>query len=134
MTTFVDTNVLVYLLEPKSKFHEWAKKTVAAQREKGPLVICDIVYSELSVDLASVEATDKAIGALYVDRLRFSNEELFEAGKAYQKHITRGGSRNNVLSDFLIAAQAVVHDAPLLTNNPKDVLSYFPKISVIAPP
>jgi hypothetical protein len=130
----VDTNVLIYLLDVGSSLHGWAKDAFAERRELGPLIICDIVYSEFSVDLDSVAATDEALGELALERLNFSNEVLFRAGKAYQEHIKRGGSRANVLSDFLIAAQAEVHEAPLMTNNPRDIVSYFPKVVVICPP
>ena len=134
MTTFVDTNILVYLLQSDSPFHKWAKEAFAQRKEQGPLIICDIVYSELSVNLDSVAATDKAIAELAVERLNFSNGELFRAGKAYQEHVSRGGSRTNVLPDFLIAAQAELNNAPLMTNNQKEILSYFPTVKMICPP
>jgi predicted nucleic acid-binding protein len=134
MTTFVDTNVLLCLLNEDEEFHEWAKKAIEERKTHGPLIICDIVYSEFSVGLASVEKTNEAVAELALERLRFSNEALFHAGKAYKEHKKRGGTRSNVLSDFLIGAQAELEDAPLITNNAKDYASYFPNVSLIHPP
>jgi predicted nucleic acid-binding protein len=133
MTTFVDTNVLIYLLDPSSRHHQWAIETVTERRTQGPLVICDIVYSEFSVTLDSVVDTDKALATLSLERLRFTNDTLFRAGKAFAEYRRRGGQGSNVLSDFLIGAQAEVESAPLLTNNPRDFHSYFPKLEVIEP-
>ena len=133
MTTFIDTNVLVYLLEEDSEFHEWAKAAILSAREDGPIIACDIVYAELSVGLDGKAETDKAMLELAIDRLPFSNDVLFSAGRAYKEHLRRGGSKSNVLSDFLIGAQAEIEDAPLLTNNAKDYRSYFAKINCIEP-
>jgi predicted nucleic acid-binding protein len=134
MTTFVDTNVLVYLLKEDEEFHDWAKKAIEERKNHGPLIICDIVYSEFSVSMESVDKTNEAVAELALERLRFSNEALFYAGKAFKEHKRRGGTRSNVLADFLIGAQAELEDAPLITNNAKDYTSYFPKVSLIQPP
>jgi predicted nucleic acid-binding protein len=59
---------------------------------------------------------------------------LFSAGKAFKKHRKAGGKEKNVLSDFLIGAQAEDADAPLMTNNSDDYKSFFPAVVVIHPP
>jgi predicted nucleic acid-binding protein len=134
MTTFVDTNVLIYALQETSEFYAWATSTLAARREVGPLVICDIVYAELSVSLESVDKTDDAVRMLALERLRFSNESLFRAGKAYAKYKNEhDGPKANVLPDFLIGAQADAENAPLLTANGNDFRTYFPDIEIIVP-
>jgi predicted nucleic acid-binding protein len=134
MTTFVDTNILLCLLNENEEFHEWAKEIFEERKTHGPLIICDVVYSEFSVSMDSVEKTNQAVAELARERLRFTNEALFHAGKAYKKHKKRGGTRSNVLADFFIGAQAELEKAPLLTNNAKDYTSYFPGVSIIQPP
>jgi predicted nucleic acid-binding protein len=134
MTTFVDTNVLVYLLNENEELHDWARKAFEERKAHGPLIICDIVYSEFSAGMDTLEKTNEAVAELALERLRFTNETLFHAGKAYKEHKRRGGTRSNVLADFLIGAQAELEQAPLLTNNAKDYASYFPKMSIIQPP
>jgi predicted nucleic acid-binding protein len=133
MTTFLDTNVLIYLLDISSPFHNWAKKIVQRRRAEGPLIISDIVYSEISVSLNSVQETDKAISLLAVERMRFSTAALFRAGKALAEHRRRGGTRTSMLSDFLIGAQAETAGAPLATANRGDFRSYFPSVVLILP-
>ena len=133
MATFVDTNVLISLLNPDEAFHEWAQNAMKKARDNGAIIACDIVYAELSVNLADEAETDETIARMAIVRLPFSNAVLYRAGQAYKEHRRRGGSRNNVLSDFLIGAQAEVEGAPLLTNNERDYRSYFDRIRCIAP-
>ncbi|HEY0328968.1 MAG TPA: type II toxin-antitoxin system VapC family toxin [Rhodopseudomonas sp.] len=135
MTTFVDTNVLIYLLRPEDAFHEWAKTVVQEyQSKEGPLVICDVVFSEFSVGMADLAQARGAIARFNIQRYPFSDEVLFRAGRAFKAHREQGGKRSNVLSDYLIGAQAEIEDAPLLTNNAKEFLSYFPAVKLIRPP
>jgi len=132
MTTFIDTNIIVYLLQESSPFHDWAKNAVA--NADPPIIASDIVYSELSIGMADIAETDAAISNLAIERLPFSNDALFLAGRAYKKHCENGGSKSNVLSDFLIGAQAQAEEAPLLTNDVKNYKSYFPAVVLIKPP
>lgn len=135
MTTFVDTNILIYLLDPDSVFHAWAAQTVKEyQAKEGPLVICDVVFAELSVGLDDVKTTQAAIKRFQMERYAFSDDVLFRAGKAYEHHRKNGGKRSNVLSDFFIGAQAELEDAPLLTNDVKEYKSYFPNVKIVSPP
>jgi predicted nucleic acid-binding protein len=76
VTTFVDTNVLIYLLDSTSEFHQWAKDTATKRRTEGPLLISDIVYCELSVAFPSVAETDEIVRSLALERYRFSNSAI----------------------------------------------------------
>lgn len=133
MTTFVDTNVIIYLLDPNSQFHVWAKAAATKRRTEGPLIISDIVYCEISVSLNSVKATDDALSLLALERIGFTKDALFRAGRAFAEYRKRGGQKTNVLSDFLIGAQAETAGAPLLTNDQKGFISYFPSVELIGP-
>jgi len=131
MTTFIDTNVLIDALDPASKNHAWAKQQLSEADQ--PLVICDIVYSELSVGMGSVADTSAAVQSLSIERTRYSDNALFVAGKVFKQYRTRGGTKSNVLSDFLIGAAADDDGSPLLTANPRDFRSYFPTLILICP-
>lgn len=134
MTTFVDTNVVIYLLEPSSEFHDWSLEEVAKAKENGPVILPDIVYAELSIGLDSKEATDEALAGLAFERLPCSDASLFRAGRAFLKYRDDNkGTKTNVLPDFLIGAQAEVMGAPLLTANRGDFLKYFSEINLICP-
>lgn len=132
MTTFIDTNVLIDALDPTSRNHEWATEQLALADQ--PLVVCDVVYCEFSVGMGSVEATSTAVTSLLLERTRYSDRALFQAGKAFKEYRERGGAKSNVLSDFLIGAAADDDGSPLLTANPRDFRSYFPNLVMISPP
>jgi predicted nucleic acid-binding protein len=134
MTTFLDSNAVIYFLDVKSPFHKWAKELIIKRQAEGPLIISDIVYSEVSVSLDSVEATDAAFNLLAVERMRFTKAVLFRAGKAFVEYRRRGGMRTRVLSDFLIGAQAEIEEAPLMTADRGVFSSHFPSVELIEPP
>jgi predicted nucleic acid-binding protein len=131
MTTFVDTNVIIDALDESAAGHAWAVKQLEAAEQ--PLVICDIVYSEFSISIEDIAKTNAAISELALDRTPFTDESLFRAGKAFFEYKKRGGTKTNVLSDFLIGALAASDGATLLTANPRDFRSYFPALRLICP-
>ena len=98
MTTFVDTAVVIYLLDDKSEFHKWSVNELNKAKKEGPVIIPDIVYCELSVGLPSKEATDKAISELALERYPCSDASLFIAGRAFKKYKEENsGPKNTVL-------------------------------------
>lgn len=134
MTTFIDTNVLIYLLDPESPRHQWSVDELQKAKAKGPVVIPDIAYCELSIGMDSKEATDEAIQSLALDRLPCPDESFFRAGRAFKKYKDENdGPKTNVLPDFLIGAQAETARAPLLTGNEKDFIGYFSNLDLICP-
>jgi predicted nucleic acid-binding protein len=97
------------------------------------LVINPIIYAELSLTFAAVEELDKALAELQLGFLEIPRPALFLAGKAFVLYRQRGGAKTNVLSDFLIGAQAAVLDCAILTRDIRHYRSYFPTVTLISP-
>jgi predicted nucleic acid-binding protein len=133
MTTFIDTNILVSILNPKEKLHNWSITKLNECKAQGPAVISDIVYCELSAGMASQNEVDTAIKAFGLQRYASNDAALFRAGAAFKKYKGCKGTKTNVLPDFLIGALAETVGVPLLTANRKDFVSYFPNLQIIAP-
>lgn len=133
MTTYFDTNVLIAILDPAEPHHAWATAQFEESKERGPVVICDIVYSELSAGMATKEEVDTAIKELALERLPSDENALFRAGTAYRQYRERAGTKTNVLPDFLIGAAAAATGIPLVTANVKDYRNYFPEVNLIHP-
>jgi len=133
MTTFLDTNVLISLLNSREKYHAWSVAQLQSCKANGPAIISDIVYCEFSIGMATQAHVDAAISRFALERLRCSDAALFRAGVAYKQYRSRKGQKTNVLPDFLIGAIAEVVGAPLITVNPKDFVGYFPNVKVISP-
>ena len=64
MTTLLDTNIVIALLNPEGHFHDWAVENLEALRTDGPTIVSDIVYCEVSVAMESQEEMDEAIASL----------------------------------------------------------------------
>lgn len=121
MTTFLDTNILIYLLDRNSNFHQWSQIEFQKCKTAGPAIISDIVYCEFSVGMANQAAVDAAVSQLGLERIRGSDAALVRAGVAFKQYRTQNqGPKTNVLPDFIIGAIAEVSNAPLLTANGTD--------------
>lgn len=134
MTTLIDTNIVIYLLDVDHDLHPSVKAKTDELRLEGPLIVSDIVYCETSVAMARREDMDEAIQALGLDRISSSDNALFIAGKAFLRYKdVNNGPKKGVLPDFIIGATAEAMGLPLLTVNSKDFVGYFPNVNVIVP-
>jgi predicted nucleic acid-binding protein len=135
MTTFLDTSIVIALLRPDDPNHEWSVNQLIARRAEGPAIISDVVFAEMSVAMPDLNSAKQAVEMLALDRVHFSDEALFRAGKAFKKYKEdRDGPKLGVLPDFFIGAIADVTEAVLLTANKRDFISYFPAVTLISPP
>ena len=62
--TAVDTNVLLDLFQPDERFAAQSMDWLAAARQNGDLVICDLVYAELAYNFGSRNELDAALSEL----------------------------------------------------------------------
>jgi predicted nucleic acid-binding protein len=135
MTTFLDTCVVIALINDADRLHTWSVAEVRKCKAHGPAVICDIVYCEASVAMNAREDLDEAIAVWGIERIRMPDDALFRAGRAFKRYKdVNAGPKMGVLPDFLIGATAEVHSAPLMTDNVRDFTKYFPTVIFISPP
>lgn len=133
MTTFLDSSVLIDLLDDKSVHYAWSSAEFAKAKASGPVIVSDVVYSEFSVTLPNEGAADAVIARLALVRCGYSNQALFRAGKAYARYRKNKGTKLNVLPDFFVGALADIDGTPVLTRDPRKVKTYFPSVRVISP-
>lgn len=131
--TLIDTNVLLDLATDDPHWAAWSIGQLEAAALRGPLLINDIVYAELSVRFARIEQIEAFLAAAAITVQSMPRAALFLAGKAFQAYRARGGARGGVLPDFLLGAHAAVAALPLLTRDVGRYRSYFPTITLIAP-
>jgi predicted nucleic acid-binding protein len=134
MAIFIDTNILIYALKPQSNLSVWAIETLRASRKQGSLLIDPIVYAELSGGFESQAGIDQALGNLGIKISHCTEAALFAASRAFKTYKARGGTKSNVLSDFLIGANANARQMPLITRDVARYQTYFPTLQLIAPP
>jgi predicted nucleic acid-binding protein len=131
--TLVDTNVLLDLVTDNADWADWSQRRLEAAAVRGPVLINDVVYAELSVGFLRIEEVNAALTMARVDISPVPRAALFLAGKAFQHYRRRGGRRTGVLPDFFIGAHAAVARLPLLTRDVRRYRTYFPTVSLIAP-
>lgn len=122
----VDTNVLVDVLEDDPDWAEWSIAQMRGLSRIHELAINPIIYAELSLAFQRFEDLDEVVSELELRFVETPRPALFLAGKAFARYRRRGGVKTNVLSDFLIGAQAAVMGVPILTRDTSRYRSYFP--------
>ncbi|MDD1651062.1 MAG: type II toxin-antitoxin system VapC family toxin [Methylococcaceae bacterium] len=131
--TLVDTNVLLDLATDDPRWADWSIQQLDAAAMRGPLIVNEISYAELSVRFARIEDVDRFLATGGFTMAATPREALFLAGKAFQSYHARGGTRTGVLPDFLIGAHAAVRELPLLTRDLGRYPTYFPTVALIVP-
>ncbi len=135
MTTFLDTCVVIALINDNDRLHAWSVAEVTKCKANGPAVICDIVYCEASVGMPTRAGLDAVIEEWGIERIQMPDDALFRAGRAFlQYKDVNKGQKTGVLPDFLVGATAEVHGAPLMTDDVRRFTTYFPSVSLIRPP
>jgi predicted nucleic acid-binding protein len=132
--TLVDTNVLLDLVTNNVEWADWSQRQLEAAAVRGPILINDVVYAELSVGYLRKEEVDAVLTAGEIELAPMPREALFLAGKVFQRYRTGGGVRTGVLPDFFIGAHAAVARLPLVTRDVRRYRTYFPTIELLAPP
>ena len=133
MSTLVDSNVLIDLLEKPDDRNTWSSRQVREAGDLGPVVVNPIVLAELAIGFDDVLALDRFLMGIDMTREGLPWTAAFQAGKAHAVYRRRGGLRQRTLPDFLIGAHAAFRRYSLLTRDPSRYRTYFPSLDIIAP-
>lgn len=129
----VDTNVLVDVLQDDPQWGDWSLRQLQGQSKLHALAVNPVIYAELSLAFESPGMLDEVVAGLDLRFEQIPRPALFLAGKAFARYRKRGGTRQNVLSDFFIGAHAAVEGWPILTRDLRRYRDYFPTVELIAP-
>jgi predicted nucleic acid-binding protein len=131
--TLVDTNVLLDLATNDEAWADWSIARLEERSLRGPLLINDIIYAELSVRYARIEDLNGFIKEAGLELISIPREALFLAGKVFSQYRKAGGTRTGVLPDFFIGAHAAVSKLSLLTRDVGRYRTYFPTAALLTP-
>ena len=134
MTTLVDANVLLDVFTADPRWTQWSRERLGAALAAGPVVVDPIIYAEVSLAFAYERELDTQLRALGIAKRPLPYEAAFPAGRAYIRYRREGGTRRSPLPDFYIGAHAQVEGFRLLTRDARRYRSYFPEVSLDAPP
>jgi len=154
MITAIDTNILLDILIPDAEYAQRSKELIDLYHEKGQLMICEIVYSELASQFPSDNELKAFLKETFI-RLVNSNESVLVLAGEKWKQYTRSRSdkfqcpscgkkvsvhcpecrkdisfRQHIISDFIIGAHALVNADLLLTRDRGFYRTYFPDLKI----
>jgi len=129
----VDSNVLLDVATNDPVWGDWSARALAEVAELTVLILNPIIYAEVSIGYATIEALDAALPAALYRREPLPWKAGFLAGKSFLMYRRRGGLRTSPLPDFYIGAHASVEALALLTRDAVRYRTYFPKVEILTP-
>ncbi len=131
--TLVDSNVLLDIMTNDDQWSEWSMEALAQAADTGPLYINPVIYAEVSIRFATVEALEDALPSRDYRREPVPWAAAFLAGKAFVDYRRNKGTKSSTLPDFFIGAHAAVAELSLLTRDTGRYRTYFPTVELITP-
>jgi predicted nucleic acid-binding protein len=129
--TAVDTNVLLDIFLPDDRFGTESSKRLKLTYDEGALIVCDVVYAELAPQFPDRRELDKALSTINVKISSMDPAVAFLAGERWGRYRKSGGTRERIITDFLIAAHALVKAERFLTRDRGFYKQYFPELRLI---
>jgi predicted nucleic acid-binding protein len=133
LITAVDSSVLLDVFKNDPQYCAASAKALRQCIAQGALVACDIVWAEVSAGF-----TDKAKFEEIMNQLNIRFDPMIAAtsvlsGKAWLAYRRNGGTRERIISDFLIGAHAATQCDRLLTRDRGFYRKYFKGLKVVNP-
>ena len=131
----IDSCVLIDIFTKDEKWFDWSySKLTELYKNNTKLLINPIIFAEVGINFDSLNDLQKTVSIMKLTNQSLSEAALFNAGRAfYQYKRKHKGSKNNVLPDFFIGAQADDISCEIITRDVKKFRSYFPKVKLIHP-
>lgn len=129
----VDSNVLLDVATDDPVWGQWSSTTLQRTADEAVLVIDPLIYAEVSVGFAAIEAVETALPEDIYRREALPYEAAFLAGKVFLAYRRGRGTKRSPLLDFFIGAHAAVAGYRLLTRDAARYRTYFPRLELIAP-
>lgn len=153
MITAVDTDILLDILLPDPQYRDTSRYSIERGIEEGALIICELVYSELSAFFPERKELDKFLEDISVTIKSSTQDSLYQAGEAWKGCLKRRGSeiecpacgnrmtikcsecgqplkRRHIISDFIIGAHASVLADTLITRDRGIYRAYFKDLTL----
>lgn len=131
--TFVDSNVLIDVLEGVPNWPDWSSAALADAATRSTLTINSVVFAELAAGYGTSDELSAHLNTLSVALEPLGNEPAFIGGKRFAAYRRSGTDRLAILSDFLIGAHALILGMPLLTRDRRIYRKHFPELELITP-
>lgn len=129
---FFDSNVLIDLFGDTGDQRGWSQAVYARAARGEPVVSNPIVVAEVAAGFDDEGNVVRDIENLSIEIADLQVDTALRGARAFREYRKRGGSRERILPDFLIAAHAETLGAALVTRD-RRLASYFPDLTFITP-
>ena len=126
--TAVDTSVLLDVFLADTRHGEQSRERLRAAYDAGAILVCDIVYAELTPAFRDRATLDAALREINATTSPVDTAIAYEAGRRWMRYRQAGGPRKRIISDFLIGAHAVAVADAFLTRDRGFYATYFPEL------
>ena len=137
MTTLVDTNVLIDLVQDDATWGQWSEEQLFAALQKGNLYINAVGYAELVPAFDDMPALDAFLKQAKITIKPISRPAAYLAGEAFLRYRksngTKTGENLGVRADFFIGAQAQAEGWTILTRDAARYKTYFSGVKLVCP-
>jgi predicted nucleic acid-binding protein len=133
MATFVDSCVLLDVIENDKTWGDWSVAQLERAAARGSLVINVAVYAEIANSFESETDLDAFLRETAIQVKSIPKAAAWVAAKAHQKYRRSKGSKTTTLPDFFIGAHAQIEGNVLLTRDATRFSTYFPQLNLIVP-
>ncbi len=133
MTTAVDSSVLLDIFTADLVFGPRSKEALRRCLAEGRLIACEVVWAEVGSFFPSEAAAEAAMKNLGVEFNGIDLPTALAAATAWKAYRARGGKRERVVADFLIAAHTLAQADRLLSRDRGFYRAYFSRLRVLDP-
>lgn len=132
MISAIDTNILLDVFLPDEKFAASSAALLKMAYDQGALIISDIVYAELAPQFEDRSTLDDTLKIINISITLGNSDTAYLAGERWGQYRKSGGKRNRILTDFLIAAHAMIQAKRFITRDRGFYKSYFPELKILS--
>jgi predicted nucleic acid-binding protein len=133
VTTFIDSCVLIDLIENDPVWADWSQTALEKAATRGPMIINVAVYAEIANSFASESDLEAFVRATQLQLKPIPRAAAWLAAKAHQRYRKSKGAKSTTLPDFFIGAHAQVESLTLLTRDGTRFATYFPALTLRLP-
>ncbi|MDA3949490.1 MAG: type II toxin-antitoxin system VapC family toxin [Spirochaeta sp.] len=132
MKTALDSSVLLALFNKEAGWEKW-NDLIRESLSLGPLLVCPVVFAEVSMGFPSDAVCLKALQSIGIEYSEFTPRSAWIAGRVFLRYRREGGLRDHLIPDFLIAAHATTQAHRLAAVDRGYLRRYFGELELITP-
>ena len=129
----LDTSVLLDILIEDPTWLRASRDLLESLAPLAEFIICPEVYAELAPNAPNTRSLDVMLDDFPIEVVPTDVEVARLAGPMWSQYRRAGGPRSRIVTDFIVAAHALVHAEALITRDDGFFRQYFAGLQVVTP-